>query len=311
MNRPITIQISITSIAIVAGAAHLIWPSAAIDAIMLTLLGLAILPWLAPLFRTVELPGGLKIEFSDLKRSEEKAEAIGFIAPSAVRVGYRTTPAPEPLSDDPNLALVGLRIEIERRLRALGESRGLRVHRSSISQLLQALRQADVLTQQEEGLLEDLIPLLNSAAHGASVDPSAAEWAVNTGPRFIQSLNQRIGEPAVDALLEQWRKRDGAAVAEIGAQLTQAAIEHPEAFLAAMSADPSSFDAWLKDLQFHTFTAYESRGAVQDQLYGAFYERMKSLLQQSMSRARNTGVYKEIAERVLNKLAEIEVRFIK
>jgi hypothetical protein len=310
MKRPIVVQVSITLAAIAAGTAHLLWPAAAIDAITLTLLGVAILPWLAPLFRTVELPGGLKIEFSDLKKTEEKAEAIGLIAPPTASMDGPSTSASEIVSADPSLALVSLRIDIERRLRALAESRSLSVHRSGISQLLRVLRQAEVLTQQEQSVLGDLIPLLNSAAHGASVDPGAAEWAVRVGPRFIQSLDQRIGQPSVEALLDQWRKRDGAAVAEIGTQLTQAAIEYPEAFLAAMSNDPSSFSAWLDKLQYHTFTAYESRGGVHDELYDVFYKKMKLLLQQSMARARSTSRYAEAADRVLRKLDEIEVRFI-
>jgi hypothetical protein len=40
--------------------------------------------------------------------------------------------------------------------------------------------------------LNDMTGLLNSAVHGAAVDPSAAGWAVEVGPRILKSLEQLL-----------------------------------------------------------------------------------------------------------------------
>ena len=67
------LKYAITIIAILIALAHLIWPSLSIDAITLTLLFISLIPWLSPLFKSLEFPGGLKIEFKELK---EKMDSI-------------------------------------------------------------------------------------------------------------------------------------------------------------------------------------------------------------------------------------------
>jgi hypothetical protein len=54
--------------ALVLVAIHLIWPDVRIDSITLVLLAVALLPWLSPLFKSIELPGGWKFEFQEFKR---------------------------------------------------------------------------------------------------------------------------------------------------------------------------------------------------------------------------------------------------
>lgn len=60
--------------AIVSGAAavlavlHLLLPHMTIDTITVALLVVAILPWLGPLFKSIELPGGWRFEFQEFKR---------------------------------------------------------------------------------------------------------------------------------------------------------------------------------------------------------------------------------------------------
>lgn len=56
--------------ALLLALTHLIWPALAIDALTITLVIIAILPWLAPLIKSLELPGGLKVELRDLVQSE-------------------------------------------------------------------------------------------------------------------------------------------------------------------------------------------------------------------------------------------------
>lgn len=96
------------------------------------------------------------------------------------------------LDEDPNLGLAGLRIEIERRLRAIASKRGLNVGRAGIGQLMRVLRTNNAISQGEESVLSDMIALLNGAVHGAEVDPRAAQWAKEVGPRLLAALDEQM-----------------------------------------------------------------------------------------------------------------------
>lgn len=176
---------------------HIIWPALAIDAITLALIVIAVLPWLAPLVKSLELPGGWKVEFQELQKAASRAESAGLLA---------AKPSPEEsafsfqsiANRDPVLALAGLRIEIEKRLGRLAESQGLNEGRRplGVGQLLRLLTQAEVLTNEERAILADMVNMLNSAVHGADVDPRAAAWAIEIGPRLLTSLDERVHEAA-------------------------------------------------------------------------------------------------------------------
>jgi hypothetical protein len=77
-----TLQIALSVIASVLLVVHLIWPAIRIDAIAVSLLLIAILPWLSPLIKSVEVPGMGKVEFQELKDKVEEAQGA---AQSALR----------------------------------------------------------------------------------------------------------------------------------------------------------------------------------------------------------------------------------
>src|SRR5262249_16935481 len=92
--------------------------------------------------------------------------------------------------EDPNLALAGLRIEIEKRLVSLAEKHGLQVRGRGLGQLLRQLTEKGVIDPHERSILEDLTGLMNAAVHGATVDQNATEWAMDVGPRLLQALDE-------------------------------------------------------------------------------------------------------------------------
>lgn len=180
--------------ALVLALVHIIWPQLAIDAIALALIVIAILPWLAPLIKSLELPGGWKVEFQELQKAASRAESAGLLAaePSQKEAAFSFQSI---ATRDPNLALAGLRIEIEKRLSSLAEIHGLNARRAmSVGQALRALAQAEVLSNEERSILSDMVNMLNSAVHGAEVDSRAANWAIEIGPRLLTSLDERISE---------------------------------------------------------------------------------------------------------------------
>jgi len=175
--------------------AHILWPKLAIDAVALALIVIAILPWLSPLVKSLELPGGWKLEFQELQKAASRAETAGLLAaePNEPEVLFSFQSI---ANRDPVLALAGLRIEIEKRLALLAEAHRLNSGQRSlgVGQLLRLLAQAEVLTNEERSILADMVNLLNSAVHGADVDPRAATWAIDVGPRLLTSLDERVKE---------------------------------------------------------------------------------------------------------------------
>lgn len=184
----------ITLCALLLATTHLLWPNIAIDAVTLALVVIAILPWLAPLVKSLELPGGWKVEFRELQKAASRADTAGLLAaePSRSEVSFSFQSISK---RDPNLALAGLRIEIEKRLSKLAEVSGIDQRKPmGIGQLLRALAQREVLTNDERSILADMVNMLNAAVHGAAVDRQSADWAIDVGPRLLTSLDERIEE---------------------------------------------------------------------------------------------------------------------
>ncbi len=64
----------ITIICIILAIIHIFFPNLKIDSITLILSVTAILPWLTPLFKSLEFPGGYKVEFNEFKKIEDNAK---------------------------------------------------------------------------------------------------------------------------------------------------------------------------------------------------------------------------------------------
>jgi hypothetical protein len=190
------IKYAITFLALVIAVVHLIWPEIRIDAITVTLIVVAVLPWLSSLFKSIELPGGLKIEYQELEKIEERARDAGLLTEQATKTtenyAFQTV-----ATTDPNLALAGLRIELEKRLIKLAESRDLRLPKRGLNNLLMDLNRRELIGGSERVLLSDLAALLNSAVHGAVVEPSTAEWALDIGPQILKALDERAASSEI------------------------------------------------------------------------------------------------------------------
>jgi len=174
-------------------AVHLIFPNLKIDAVSFGFLLLALLPWLSPLIKSAKLPGGFEIEFQDVKNAADKVAAG---EPAAAAIGPAAVPEPSYLTiaeQDPRLGLILLRIEIEKRLRAIADKVGLPKARS-ISQMLRELEGQGVLSSESLGGLRDLISLGNQAAHGVPVSSDAALSALDYGPRVLGILDAKLAQ---------------------------------------------------------------------------------------------------------------------
>ena len=175
----------ITFVAIILICIHLFVPSIKVDVITLGLLIAGLAPWLSSIVKAMEFPGGWKVEFQDLQNITQRAESAELLSEKTDRkYSFESI-----VEDDPNLALAGLRIEIEKTLKEIALQEGITdIH--SINQLTSVLNQVGTITAEQTSLIRDLVPMLNEAVHGKSVDPRAAEWAIKTGPRILNALEK-------------------------------------------------------------------------------------------------------------------------
>lgn len=188
-----------SGIALLLALAHAAWPGLGIDGITLGLLALSATPWLIPLVRLwknvdLELPGGVKVRLEDFRALEEQAARANLVKPEVAKADDASLPLYLTIAEeDPNLALAGLRIEIERRLVGIAEGAGIDARRRrGIGDLMHQLVRREVLNATEFSILKEMLRLLNAAVHGAKVEPEAADWALSLGPRFLASLDDRV-----------------------------------------------------------------------------------------------------------------------
>lgn len=186
--KQVHLQILISLAAISLIVAHIISPSLAIDGVTLGLIVVAIIPWLAPLFKSLQLPGGVKIEYQDLEKTEKQIKDAGLLPKIASQKSFDFVPSP---NDDPTIALAWLRIEIEKRLRDLVKKNKMSDEKKLIRNLI-ALYENGVFNEEEKTALLDLVQILSSAIHGVPVDQSAADWAIEVGPHLLKGLDNKL-----------------------------------------------------------------------------------------------------------------------
>ena len=179
-------------IAVGAAVAHAFFPEVKIDSTTAALLLIAAAPWLGVYFKSLELPGGVKIQYHDLKAVEAKARDVGLIKSQEATATTTTDRAvyERIATEDPNLALAGLRIEIERALVLLGASQGITATRGPILWIARELTKDGTLPEGTVSVLTDLLPLLNKAVHGAQVDQRSVEWALGAGAEILAALKK-------------------------------------------------------------------------------------------------------------------------
>lgn len=214
-----TTKIAISAVCAVVAVAHLVFPQISIDLITLALLVAGIAPWLAPVVKSVEMPGGFKIELQDVKQATDKVSAGavegGVSAPSSGVAADRLQKEEAAVQQlrsiseqDPNLALVGLRIELEKRLASLAQEAGVSTEGRAAGWYLRELRRREALPAQLVSGLSDLIALGNRAAHGADVSGDAAAWALDLAPVVFSALDGYSAIPEQERVTGWHRRRD-------------------------------------------------------------------------------------------------------
>lgn len=189
MVKKTPVQIGITALALGLAAAHMIWPGLKVDGTTAAFLLIAVIPWLSPLFKSIKIPGGVEIQYQDLERAEAAANRAG-LQKDSVTASSPTYPFQNVA--DSNLALAGVRLEIEKRLRLLAEREGMDGGSRPLRQLMRLLQERQALQPAEVAALDDMIGILNSAAHGAQIEAETRTWAMDLGLRLLASLERKL-----------------------------------------------------------------------------------------------------------------------
>jgi hypothetical protein len=205
MKARIIISVACVGMAVL----HRVFPNVTVDATTTVLILVAILPWLSSVIKSLELPGGFKIELHDVQAATAKIAPPPPAAIAEPPSPAALLPALPPrqqtpldylraLADtDPSLALVGLRIELERRLNALAQAADMPATRRSAGILARDLADQRLLDRRTAAGLSELIGLGNRAAHGAEVSTKAAVWALDAAPPILDMLETLAAQPGL------------------------------------------------------------------------------------------------------------------
>ena len=185
-------KIAICIIAAVILVIRKLFPNIPIDSTDLILIIIIILPWLSDLIKGAEFPGGWKIELQDVKSAGDKVTSQSNATDFKIETSTSTLSTIR--NRDPNIAFVGLRIEIESRLRLLADRFQI-TDDLPLKYLFSELRNKRILNDPTISGLKELITRGNQAAHGARVDDETAFWAFEYGPRILAVLDSKLRKP--------------------------------------------------------------------------------------------------------------------
>jgi len=179
-----------------------VWPVTLVAALALFRKELAVL--LARL-RKAALPGGVTLDFpeevqaarslsEEVRKAQKPPEqkrgpALPLNEVNARLLSLKLQPSPSGLDfsyyrtlaeQDPNLALAGLRMEMETMARNLAVGFNVALSaRDSAGSLLRRLRQAGAITSEQAELGESILNLCNQALHGTRVSLNEAEAVID------------------------------------------------------------------------------------------------------------------------------------
>lgn len=190
MNHRLLPRILFSAAFVVLALVKFLYKEAEIDAIVIVLAFLVFLPWIRSFIKEAELPGGVKITLSEIEESSGKLESsLQNVVPMVLKESQPSFL--EVLNIDPNLALAGYRIEIEKRLRKLARLCGVD-NRLTLTELLRQLSLRGILEELQIEGLDEIISYANKAIHGARVEHKIADWIRNKGKALLDFLDTEI-----------------------------------------------------------------------------------------------------------------------
>ncbi len=111
-------------------------------------------------------------------------------------------------------------------------------------------------------------------------------------------------------LITEWESRDGADALELGPMITKELILNDNIFFEMMLDNISTFNSWLKDLQYHTFTIFNIEDEVDKILKKTMLLKLKELMVEHSEKYKNDIKYGDMAQRLINRLRIIDIEAV-
>jgi len=73
------VQILFTAVFLILAVEHALWGYLRMDAITIILIMISLVPWLRDIIKSIEFPGGMKVELRKLQEVTQEAERAGLI----------------------------------------------------------------------------------------------------------------------------------------------------------------------------------------------------------------------------------------
>ncbi|MBQ1785097.1 MAG: DUF4145 domain-containing protein [Gammaproteobacteria bacterium] len=132
----------------------------------------------------------MKIELKDVQKAVEKVSE-GDEATATEPDEYAFLQ--EIAKHDPNLALVAIRIEIEKAVReVVGEEQ----RPVPLSRAIQQLTADGIISNSVANGLKDFIQLGNHAAHGVEVESEAAQYVIENAGKILKPFKKQLANAA-------------------------------------------------------------------------------------------------------------------
>lgn len=180
-RRPVALLVSAGAV-LLAGA-HLIWPDLRVDAVTLVLIAIAAAPWLGPIFKSIELPGGWKFEYQqiqrevrEVRRRVEEVESLVFTGDTTPELERKANAAVHRFA----AYLRGIDAALDVPLPSIDISKGL-----GNAQYLPTENQIQI----DPEFADDEYAILREYLHHVltEANESAASWNIESGQAGLQS----------------------------------------------------------------------------------------------------------------------------
>ncbi len=137
-----------------------------------------------------------EIEPSEVKQAAKKIEEGLAKSPGPAKKSAAKSLVPlkdldlvQLTTQDSVLGLAKLRIELEKRLKAMSENAGLPTDKVWVGAMLRNLERSNKIPNSLAGAVRDILPIANSAVHGASIRREDAVRIAELGQQVLEELD--------------------------------------------------------------------------------------------------------------------------
>ena len=128
------------------------------------------------------------------------------------------------------------------------------------------------------------------------------------GPSMVAQTSSADSTMAV--LIEKWDKRDGAAVIEVGSELSDQFVLDGAAFFRAMKLHPESFRSLIDELPSSTFTVYEYKYLADSVRLQVKFLKLRDHMLARARKFRRHPEFSQMLDMLTSALKKMQIEFV-